>query len=109
MIKTIKPTRTQVLCGVVLGAVGMSCVSVSGAFAKPIEDELKYLIEQHPKIHEAEKTLEARGSSIKEAAAQFLPTVRATGQIRSEEHTSELQSHHDLVCRLLLENKKQYI
>src|SRR5437773_9036046 len=28
---------------------------------------------------------------------------------RSEEHTSELQSHHDLVCRLLLEkkNKKQ--
>src|SRR6266540_3337154 len=28
------------------------------------------------------------------------------GTIRSEEHTSELQSHHDLVCRLLLEKKK---
>src|SRR5437773_3663638 len=27
---------------------------------------------------------------------------------RSEEHTSELQSHHDLVCRLLLEKKKLY-
>src|SRR5438034_7515242 len=26
--------------------------------------------------------------------------------IRSEEHTSELQSHSDLVCRLLLEKKK---
>src|SRR5437773_5830600 len=26
--------------------------------------------------------------------------------VRSEEHTSELQSHHDLVCRLLLEKKK---
>src|SRR5437773_10172690 len=26
---------------------------------------------------------------------------------RSEEHTSELQSHHDLVCRLLLEKKNQ--
>src|SRR5437667_4428134 len=26
---------------------------------------------------------------------------------RSEEHTSELQSHHDLVCRLLLEKKKE--
>src|SRR5574343_918541 len=26
---------------------------------------------------------------------------------RSEEHTSELQSHHELVCRLLLEQKKQ--
>src|SRR5437773_5992520 len=26
---------------------------------------------------------------------------------RSEEHTSELHSHHDLVCRLLLEKKKE--
>src|SRR6266540_6619800 len=30
-------------------------------------------------------------------------------QKRSEEHTSELQSHHDLVCRLLLEKKKKKI
>src|SRR5438132_12140062 len=29
------------------------------------------------------------------------------GRRRSEEHTSELQSHSDLVCRLLLEKKKQ--
>src|SRR5438034_8624681 len=28
------------------------------------------------------------------------------GQLRSEEHTSELQSHSGLVCRLLLEKKK---
>src|SRR5438105_9012377 len=28
-------------------------------------------------------------------------------QLRSEEHTSELQSRVDLVCRLLLEKKKQ--
>src|SRR5438034_6829737 len=33
----------------------------------------------------------------------------ADGQAaRSEEHTSELQSHSDLVCRLLLEKKKKY-
>src|SRR5437773_7593698 len=32
------------------------------------------------------------------------PADRAAA--RSEEHTSELQSHHDLVCRLLLEKKK---
>src|SRR5437773_9617996 len=32
--------------------------------------------------------------------------IRAEGG-RSEEHTSELQSHHDLVCRLLLEKKKK--
>src|SRR5436190_9683301 len=29
--------------------------------------------------------------------------------VRSEEHTSELQSHSDLVCRLLLEKKKRRI
>src|SRR5437867_7272100 len=31
---------------------------------------------------------------------------RMTRRIRSEEHTSELQSRFDLVCRLLLEKKK---
>src|SRR5690349_23459132 len=29
--------------------------------------------------------------------------------LRSEEHTSELQSRRDLVCRLLLEKKKQRV
>src|SRR6266496_5934381 len=28
-------------------------------------------------------------------------------ELRSEEHTSELQSHRDIVCRLLLEKKKK--
>src|SRR5690242_21509348 len=31
----------------------------------------------------------------------------AVGYARSEEHTSELQSHVNLVCRLLLEKKKE--
>src|SRR5260221_10919105 len=31
----------------------------------------------------------------------------AASDERSEEHTSELQSHSDLVCRLLLEKKKK--
>src|SRR6266540_6688757 len=38
------------------------------------------------------------------------PHARAEGtraDARSEEHTSELQSHHDLVCRLLLEKKNK--
>src|SRR4051812_49370994 len=33
---------------------------------------------------------------------------RFPGQDRSEEHTSELQSHVNLVCRLLLEKKKRH-
>src|SRR5438034_2640771 len=32
--------------------------------------------------------------------------LRSEPMARSEEHTSELQSHSDLVCRLLLEKKK---
>src|SRR5699024_12101337 len=34
---------------------------------------------------------------------------RSTACSRSEEHTSELQSRFDLVCRLLLEKKKRYV
>src|SRR5437773_9177148 len=40
-------------------------------------------------------------------AAIFAGTFRLR-RSRSEEHTSELQSHHDLVCRLLLEKKKTH-
>src|SRR5256885_3989253 len=44
------------------------------------------------------------------AAAQQLGTSSLTGwlrqRVRSEEHTSELQSPCNLVCRLLLEKKK---
>src|SRR2546430_7635868 len=32
---------------------------------------------------------------------------RVSGTVRSEEHTSELQSQSNLVCRLLLEKKKK--
>src|SRR5437773_3929134 len=39
------------------------------------------------------------------AGADFRFNLAGNG--RSEEHTSELQSHHDLVCRLLLEKKKK--
>src|SRR5207237_8919353 len=35
------------------------------------------------------------------------PTADSSPKERSEEHTSELQSHLNLVCRLLLEKKKK--
>src|SRR2546428_2277391 len=44
------------------------------------------------------------------AAAPIVPLaafVGALAAVRSEEHTSELQSRSDLVCRLLLEKKKK--
>src|SRR5438874_13779737 len=39
--------------------------------------------------------------------ARFGTCLLAACLIRSEEHTSELQSRRDLVCRLLLEKKKK--
>src|SRR5260221_6642993 len=36
---------------------------------------------------------------------EWISPSSAARRTRSEEHTSELQSHSDLVCRLLLENK----
>src|SRR5207253_6779444 len=51
-----------------------------------------------------------RASSEAELVASALPRLDALigeGVTRSEEHTSELQSRGHLVCRLLLEKKKQ--
>src|SRR2546428_8316934 len=49
----------------------------------------------------AAQTIIRRGEAFRELA----PIASAIGG-RSEEHTSELQSRSDLVCRLLLEKKK---
>src|SRR5438034_1526256 len=48
-------------------------------------------------------------SPIKNQHPAAIALVTAASRLmrsRSEEHTSELQSHSDLVCRLLLEKKK---
>src|SRR5260221_7594314 len=49
------------------------------------------------------ESLRAKGRKAK------MPEKVAEEFERSEEHTSELQSHSDLVCRLLLEKKKKKI
>src|SRR5437773_8258327 len=53
-----------------------------------------------------EVQLLAENQSLYIAVGQ-LHRLENPGKVRSEEHTSELQSHHDLVCRLLLEKKKK--
>src|SRR5260370_26487614 len=51
-----------------------------------------------------EKTSSSLGNA---RAVNFARKSSSYFKIRSEEHTSELQSHLNLVCRLLLENKKE--
>src|SRR5260370_29753215 len=53
-------------------------------------------------IMDRSRKLDAEGNPIKPGPDRSVP-----GYERSEEHTSELQSHLNLVCRLLLEKKKQ--
>src|SRR5438034_4587035 len=47
------------------------------------------------------------GQCVELEGCEIALNASATGR-RSEEHTSELQSHSDLVCRLLLEKKKKH-
>src|SRR5207249_7716219 len=61
----------------------------------------RFIMRRHPPSIEEEKTwLEnlAKDPNVIQRVVEF--------QGRSEEHTSELQSRFDLVCRLLLEKKK---
>src|SRR5260370_28298939 len=70
------------------------------AFFKPL---LRVMAEREARTVGAQKAAEAAQAA---SAAFCAPTVRASRSARSEEHTSELQSHLNLVCRLLLEKKK---
>src|SRR5690606_40000468 len=51
-----------------------------------------------------------RGGKLEKEPIAGVPDLVAAGQggLRSEEHTSELQSRENLVCRLLLEKKKRH-
>src|SRR5699024_12835401 len=51
--------------------------------------------------------MEGLGPHANMSAATVVPVEQRVKTKRSEEHTSELQSRFDLVCRLLLEKKKK--
>src|SRR5260221_833575 len=62
------------------------------------------------KANPSPKSAAIAAPSSVEPSTQIGGNVTSVGMTlipRSEEHTSELQSHSDLVCRLLLEKKKQ--
>src|SRR5690349_23428313 len=60
------------------------------------------------RAHRRRRQRNDRASSVGlRRCARHPAEVRAQGSRRSEEHTSELQSRRDLVCRLLLEKKKK--
>src|SRR2546430_7168004 len=62
------------------------------------------------KVSAVREALRVNASSIAKSPLDTLAALgglEIAGLVRSEEHTSELQSQSNLVCRLLLEKKKQ--
>src|SRR6266567_5411717 len=86
--------RIAVLCG----CQGMSCV-LFFFFNDTATTEIYTL-----SLHDALPISVRRGSP---RTALPAPSPAAPAPFRSEEHTSELQSQSNLVCRLLLEKKKK--
>src|SRR5207302_3949088 len=78
-----------------------------------LADVTKLEVEPPDHTHEVtDEMLERRLEDLREPMAEITPVERevrtgdiAVIDIRSEEHTSELQSRENLVCRLLLEKK----
>src|SRR5437773_5922662 len=85
-------------------------VGPNGCGKSNIVDALRWAMGEQSARH-------LRGQQMEDVVFNGSDSLPATGMAevsivfdnedgRSEEHTSELQSHHDLVCRLLLEKKK---
>src|SRR5947207_14767265 len=65
------------------------------------------LFRSHDRHHLGPRAVDLAVDEALEEAFALVGHRLAVGVVRSEEHTSELQSHSDLVCRLLLEKKKK--
>src|SRR5260370_5836195 len=63
---------------------------------------------EEPPVRHGENQGIGRGQVVPRAQPHVVFAQRLGGA-RSEEHTSELQSHLNLVCRLLLEKKKEIL
>src|SRR5260221_7338708 len=74
-------------------------------FRSTREDIYRYVVMMGIRGEQAQEMLCVEDAT--ESAGAIVPSLFAIDSTRrrSEEHTSELQSHSDLVCRLLLEKK----
>src|SRR5699024_11543806 len=68
--------------------------------SRPTKDSFDFVAARTPRPA-------STGVTSRESSLPYSGMPASKRSVRSEEHTSELQSRFDLVCRLLLEQKKQ--
>src|SRR5205085_7485838 len=101
------PYRLQVderVLGIVDAQVDAVVTVGEEQLAAVLEVAVHHLDDGLPEVGEL---LEELALHLLELAVEDLPAVEAQAPPRSEEHTSELQSQSNIVCRLLLEKKKK--
>src|SRR3712207_7652085 len=99
-----RPPRSTLFPYTTLFRSLIRCLGLAGA---PLCRENYYPLEYDP-VHLAERTGNANALGITDQYWQDASFAKLR-EVRSEEHTSELQSRQYLVCRLLLEKKKIYL
>src|SRR5690606_40682002 len=72
-----------------------------------LPDEGEIFVDGIDAIRHRDRVKRIIGVQLQSTALFEHLTVRESLQLRSEEHTSELQSRENLVCRLLLEKKNK--
>src|SRR5437867_9090845 len=82
--------------------------ATSAIYTLSLHDALPIWVQYGHALKESGRPREAE-AAYRTAIAYDPVNADARLQLRSEEHTSELQSPYDLVCRLLLEKKKKII
>src|SRR3989440_7934800 len=107
MLKSIRTALTVAAVTLSLSGLATNAMADDTQWQKthPRREQVNNrLANQNKRIHQERK----QGEITKAQAAKLHRDDRAIRkEERSEEHTSELQSRSDLVCRLLLEKKKQ--
>ena len=104
-------------CSSGLVALHHACSAIrSGEATSAIVGGVNLLLSPYPFVGFSQAGMLSPEGRCKAFGADGKGYVRSEGggalflkPLRSEEHTSELQSHHDLVCRLLLEKTKDML
>src|SRR6266478_8188940 len=84
--------------GVVVLAIASSCAAQTSRVGGAIQGSI---------VDQSGSAIAGASVTVRNLGTSQARTMLTNAQGRSEEHTSELQSQSNLVCRLLLEKKKK--